>query len=241
MNLFEQQMEQMAEINGFIDSKQWIKTRQDFFSPVRLDAAAAATLPAAGAVQILFERQAAAAMLWGSGLGGVIIDDLDFNEWFILNNRSMPEKKYFIAEFFSLAWNPLRSIASTAGANTLNLRFADNKNAILHSDSWVEIRPNSKDVSLKWRLDCFGDRMMDEPRTTDMTAAAGTNLSSAMSHYGHTFGGRIPLFPDTKTPGIIFSPREVIDIRWHIVNALPVIVSETPFRFNFEGWLIIPL
>jgi len=236
MNYFDK----INELTSFIEAGKYLQTRTPLYSPVRLDPGTAGTLPAAQ-TYTLFDRETVQNMGWGSGgvAGAVSIqDNLDFPEWFVMKQRVMAKDKYYIAEFLSISWTPLISTAAAAGSKTVNAAFGENKLKVINSDSYIEIRPNDKPVQWYIPLRDIGDATFDEPR-----AYPGSLLTA--SAYTHSafdkFGGKVPMFPDDNTPGLFFTPDDVISVLWTVRQTLPTMVGEIRLRFQFDGWYYRPL
>jgi hypothetical protein len=226
-DVFSEMMTQIDELTSFVQQGAYLKLRRPLYTAVRWTVAGGATVPGVGNF-LLFDRPTIVANAWGSGAAGAVIDDIDIPRWFNLNNRVMPDRKYYIAEFFSIEW--IRRVV----ANTLNATFATDKANILNSNAFVEIRPRDKDIEWRYPLRYFGDYMIESPRTVN---SADAQTIADTTHIGNDItGGKIPLYPDSKTPGILFDPKSTINVTLNIATAPVVITGETRTLFTFDGW-----
>lgn len=225
--VFDEMMGTVNQLTQFVINGAYLKLRRNLFSSVRWTLVGGATNPLPGSYY-LFDRPTMVNNAWGSGAAGAVLDDIDMPEWFNLNNRVMPENKYYIAEFMSIDW------VRRAVANTLNATFATDKTAIVNSNAYVEIKPRDKDINWREPLRRFADYMVEQPRDI---LAAGPQTVSDNSHVGNdSFGGKIPMFPDEQTPGILFDSKSTINIKLNIITAPIVITNELKSIFNFDGW-----
>lgn len=236
MNYFEK----INELTTFIESGKYLQTRTPLYFGVRLDPGTAGTIPTATTYN-LFERDTMTQMGWGSGgvAGAVtILNNIDIPEWFTLKQRVMPKDRYYIAEFLSMSWNSIKSSAAAANPKTVSATFGEDKLKVLNSDSFIEVRPNDKPVQWYIPLRDIGDHLFDEARAfPSSTLTASTLTHSAFDK----FGGKVPMFPDDQTPGLFYTPDDVIGVYWNVLQALPTLTNEIRFRITFDGWYYRPL